>query len=461
MIVDELKKSILQSALSGKLSHQLPTDTTVEDMLKSIKEKKQKVKSRIDKFDNITPEELPFNIPKTWKWVELKDISLDIYAGGDKPKKFSKNKTDKYKIPVIANGEANYGIVGYSDLPTENEPSLTVAGRGTIGYSVFRSEPFIPIVRLLVIKLPTEVNYKYLQKVFALLLEQGVGTSIKQLTVPMIVNKLIPLPPIEEQQRIVDKIEELFQKLSIIKPIEENIDNLKKQFPNEMYQSIIFAALTGKLSFQNNNESSQAIIENIKKNTKVSPKIIVDNTPFNVPSNWTWIKFGDLVDFNIGKTPPRSDDTYWADYEYNWISISDMKDGGYISTTKEYVSQKAFDQIFKGKICKKGTLIMSFKMSVGKCSILNIDSFHHEGIISIYPKTDQQYSEVIKLYLFKILSFMTKYANSKKAIKGMTLNSKSLSELLIPLPPIEEQKRIIDKIDKLSSICEEINTIVS
>ena len=101
---------------------------------------------------------------------------------------------------------------------------------------------------------------------------------------------------------------------------------------------------------------------------------------------------------------------------------------------------------------------MSFKLTVGKCSILNIDAFHNEGIISIYPKYD---SEILKNYLMKILPFMTKYGDTKGAIKGNTLNSKSLKELLIPLPPIEEQKRIVNKIEELLPLLKDVDNIVN
>ncbi len=216
----DMKKSLLQYALSGKLCEQLSSDTSIENMLYSIREQKKHYKSRLNTFNSNNNLITPFDIPNTWRWVELKDIALDVYAGGDKPKKFSKVKNEKYSIPVIANGETNDGIVGYTDTATENENALTVAGRGTIGYSKYRNEPFTPIVRLIVIKLPQEVSYKYLQLVFELFIETGVGTSIKQLTVPMIINKYIPLPPIEEQQRIVDKLEQL---LSLCEDIESLI----------------------------------------------------------------------------------------------------------------------------------------------------------------------------------------------------------------------------------------------
>ena len=457
MIVSDLKKSILQYAISGKLSEQITSDTSVNKMLESIKIKKKIYKTKLTKYNESIKQDIPFSIPGTWKWIKLKDISLDIYAGGDKPKRFSKSKTDIYNIPVIANGETNDGIVGFTDIATELKQSLTVAGRGTIGFSKIRTEPFTPIVRLIVIKLPDEINYKYLQRVFELLIETGVGTSIKQLTVPMIVDKLIPIPPIEEQQRIVDKIDKLFSELDGLAPIENSLKNLKLKFPSEFKTSIIQSACCGNLSVQNNDENVNAIINYIKEIGKQNIKTDFKVVPFSIPDNWSWIRLDDLVSFNIGKTPARADFTYWGN-DYSWISISDMIDDGYINETKECVSQKAFDDVFKGNISKKGTLIMSFKLTVGKCSILNIDAFHNEGIISIYPKYD---SEILKKYLMKILPFMTKYGDTKGAIKGNTLNSKSLKELLIPLPPIEEQKRIVDKIEELLPLLKDVDNIVN
>lgn len=452
MIVDELKKSILNYALSGKMSEQKDTDTAVKDMMRSINSQKKKYKTRLNKYNDTINQNVPFDIPQTWQWIELKNISLDIYAGGDKPKVFSINKTDKCSVPVIANGETNDGIVGYTDSATETEMSLTVAGRGTIGFSQIRTEPFTPIVRLIVIKLPKEINYKYLQKVFELLIETGVGTGVKQLTVPMIVNKCIPLPPMEEQQRIVDKTEELFSKLDEIKPIEDELEILKLNFIEDMRKSIVFSALSGKLTKHYENEKIINYLEKIKT------RDVEINTPFDIPNNWKWVYFGDIVDFKIGKTPPRADSSYWSDGRYNWISIADMNDGGYVNDTKEMVSQKAFENVFKGNITPKGTLIMSFKMSLGKCSILNINSFHHEGIISIFPKFE---SDIIKEYLFKALPFLVKYGDSKNAIKGKTLNSQSLDKLLIPLPPIEEQQRIVEKLERLLPLCADIERIVN
>ena len=151
--------------------------------------------------------------------------------------------------------------------------------------------------------------------------------------------------------------------------------------------------------------------------------------------------------YAIGKTPARGEQTYWINGKYNWVSISDMVDGGSISTTKEKVSDLAVKEVFSAPISEKGRLLMSFKLSIGKTSILDIDAYHNEAIITIRPVIDKEYA--MRNYLFKVLPLIANLGQSKDAIKGKTLNSKSLSNLLIPLPPLQEQQRIVAQIEKL------------
>ena len=131
-----------------------------------------------------------------------------------------------------------------------------------------------------------------------------------------------------------------------------------------------------------------------------------------------------------------------------------MPENGIISITKEKISQKAFDEKFKSKICTKGTLIMSFKLTVGRCSILDIDAVHNEAIISIEPIIDSNH--IFRDYLAAMLPLLTNYGESKDAIKGRTLNSSSLNNLLIPLPPLAEQKRIVER---LNTLMQNINVV--
>ena len=207
----KMRSSILRSALQGELTERLDSDDSASDLVQILSEekgeyrKKRKARSGVN-ISDIQDEEIPFEIPSSWRFIRIIDAVKNIVAGGDKPIIFSKVKTDKCPIEVISNGEINNGVFGYTDKAVITEKCLTVSGRGTIGYSAIRTEPFVPIVRLLVLLPLPHTNLEYLKYVLESLLENGSGTAVKQLTVPMLSPKVIPLPPLAEQQRIVDRL---------------------------------------------------------------------------------------------------------------------------------------------------------------------------------------------------------------------------------------------------------------
>ena len=210
----QIRQSILQYAVQGKLVEQNPQDEPASELLKRIKaEKDQLIKDGKIKKEKplppITQDEIPYDLPQGWEWVRLNCVLNRICAGGDKPKIFTSTKTDTNIYPVIANGEKNNGILGYSNIPIITDRSITVSGRGTMGFTCIREPNYIPIVRLLVLIPNSNIDIKFLKFLLSILTENGTGTAVKQLTVPMLAPKLIPLPPLEEQKRIVAKVEEL------------------------------------------------------------------------------------------------------------------------------------------------------------------------------------------------------------------------------------------------------------
>ncbi len=182
---------------------------------------------------------------------------------------------------------------------------------------------------------------------------------------------------------------------------------------------------------------------------KIGDEVYPVDTPFDIPDSWEWVRFKDLVDYSMGKTPPRKETEYWSNGTLPWVSIADLVADGTVIATKECVNSFAAKNTFKGKISKAGTLLMSFKLTVGKVSILGIDAFHNEAIISIYPFVDPD--KITTMFLFATLPLLSQSGDTKSAIKGNTLNSDSLDALLIPLPPIMEQKRIFDKLHELTT----------
>ena len=228
--------------------------------------------------------------------------------------------------------------------------------------------------------------------------------------------------------------------------------------PEQLKNSILQLAIQGKLVEQRKeegtgeelykviqNEKKKLIKEGKIKKQKALPEISENEIPFEIPETWKWVRFGNVVNFSIGKTPPRAETQWWGN-DTPWVSISDMTDYGFVESTKEKVSINAINKKFS-KVVLKETLLMSFKLTVGRTSILKMDAVHNEAIISITPHIDYEYS--FRNILFYILPIITQWGESKNAIKGKTLNTTSIKNLLVPLPPLVEQKRIVEKIEEL------------
>lgn len=171
------------------------------------------------------------------KIVYIADVCKEIFAGGDVPKSaLSYEKTAEYNVPIFSNGEKNCGLYGYTNNARVKEPSITVSARGTIGYTAIRTEPFVPVVRLITLTPKSEVidldylfyatqNYKF----------EGSGTSIPQLTVPILKKYKFPLPEMSHQKAIAVKFEKLDQLISLRKQQLAKLDELVKARFVEMF----------------------------------------------------------------------------------------------------------------------------------------------------------------------------------------------------------------------------------
>lgn len=205
--IKKAKSKILDLAIHGKLVHQNPVDEPAADLLKRINPK-----AEITCYNGHYQK-----LPEGWCLCLLNDVLKEVFAGGDKPLIFSKNKSEENYIPIYANGTENKGLFGFTNKAQVYERCLTISARGTIGFTCIREVPFVPIVRLITaIPLPV-INLLFLKHQIDTMLSYTEGSSIPQLTIPTIKRMLIILPPLKEQLRIVAKIEELFALLDTIK----------------------------------------------------------------------------------------------------------------------------------------------------------------------------------------------------------------------------------------------------
>ncbi len=321
-----------------------------------------------------------------------------------------------------------------------------------------------------------EIVSSYFMKIYPILKFSSSGTTVKGISLESLNSHLIPLPPLAEQKRIVTQIEHALKQVEIYAENYHKLQELEKAFPDKLKKSILQYAMQGKLVAQDpNDEPVEVLLEKIqtekqklyeegKLKKKDLAEIVVtkgdDNSPYGnnkensdiacstmpeIPNSWSYVRFGGIVLFNIGKTPPRSEPTYWG-VDIPWVSISDMPNSGYITKTKECISHLAIKQT-NIKIVPADTLLMSFKLSIGKVAILDVPASHNEAIISIFPYSDKK--NIIRNYLMMFLPLISTAGNSKDAIKGKTLNSTSISELLIPISNYQEMKKIVSKVDLL------------
>ena len=482
MTPEQLRASILQQAMEGKLVKQDPNDEPASILFEKItKEKarliKEKKIKRTKKLPEITDDEKPFEIPDSWEWVRLITITnfgnfksvngleipddawlLDMKDmnknGGGFRQLISKNevgsvKSNKY---VVTKNDVLYGKLRPYLKKVEIAPQP--------GYTTTEIFPIHTIANL---TLATYLRYCLLSPYFV----DTVNSSMYGMKMPRVGTKFlgsmsIPFPPLAEQKRIVARLDQL---MPLVDEYAEAYDKLKKLddgFNDKLKQSLLQYAMEGKLVKQDpNDEPASVLLEKIAeekarlirekkiKRTKKLPEITDDEKPFEIPDSWEWIRLGNLVRFTLGKTPKRSMPEYWESGTIPWVSISDLNNAT-LKQTKEHITPKAYSEVFGETISTAGTMLMSFKLTIGKVSILGIDAVHNEAIISIYPYIDA--NKIIRDYLYKVLPFISQHGDFNTAIKGKTLNKKSLSNLLIPLPPLAEQKRIVAKLDQLMSI---------
>ncbi|MCU7995352.1 restriction endonuclease subunit S [Shewanella glacialipiscicola] len=168
--------------------------------------------------------------------------------------------------------------------------------------------------------------------------------------------------------------------------------------------------------------------------------------------SWPLVKLQDLVEINIGRTPSRAKPEYWGE-GVSWLSIRDMNQGKLLSKTAEQITEFAVKET-NCKIAKKGTVLFSFKLSIGKVGFAEIDMFHNEAIAAMPIKKNV---ELCEEYLYFALLQMDSSQSTDRAVMGATLNKKKMAELKIPLPPLETQKKIaavLEKADQLRKDCQ-------
>ena len=482
MLADKLRKSVLQSAIQGKLTEQLATDDNVEDLLQAIKKEKELLikEKKIKKqkpLPKITEDEIPFAIPENWKWVRLGEV-IELISGRDLVKdKYNNNCEGIPYITGASNFNNNNLIIDRwtneaTSIAIKNDILLTC--KGTIGEIAVLKENKVHIARQIMSIRLLQGNIEYIKWYIISQIDKlkSMGKSIiPGISREMILNYLIPLPPLAEQKRIVEKLDNVLANIDELKANEEKLSILQKNFPDKLKKSILQSAIQGKLTEQlatddNVEDLLQAIKEEkerlIKekkiKKQKPLPEITEEEIPFAIPESWKWVRLGELGDYKKGPFGSAlTKSMFIADsheavkvYEQKNAIKKDWKLGNY------FIDKKYYEEKMKGFTVLNDDLIVSCAGTIGEQYF--IPSEARIGIINqalmrirIYKPINKRFYSILFNYVIKLSSIRLKGS----AIKNI-LPFEVLKNIVVPLPPLAEQKRIVEKLDKFLADIEEL-----
>ncbi len=499
MTAQQLKNSILQLAVQGKLVPQDPNDEPAsvlleriraekEELIKAKKIKREKNPSVIfrgadntpyEKIGNeVVPLDVPFDIPDSWEWVRLGDIGETNIGLTYKPSDVSLSGVPVLRSNNIQNSEMDYSDLVYvtSDVPerayAQKGDILICARNGSralVGKSAIIDKDGMAFGAFMAIF--RSICNPYIQLfinsyVFRGQLEGATTTTINQITQDMLKRQLCPLPPLAEQARIVAKYNELAPMLVEYAKAYSANDVLEKAFPEQLKKSILQWAVQGKLVPQDeNDEPAEVLLERIRAEKEAlikSGKIkrdkhesvifrrdnshyeklgeiehcIDEEIPYEIPETWQWCRFSTVIELQSGQDLTPD--------KYNAIrkGIPYLTGASNIQDSTVIINRWTEHP---RSLAHKGEILLTCKGTVGTMAILQENEVHiARQIMSVKPTkfVSTQYVQLVLNTLIEVLK-----AVAKSMIPGISREDVLTS--LIPLPPLAEQQRIVAKIEEL------------
>lgn len=487
MTPQQLKASILQYAIQGKLVEQRPEEGTGEELYQQIQAEKQRLikagKIKKEKaLPEITEDEIPFDIPKTWCWIRLGEL-IRVIGGVS----YKKGDVVKNGIRILRGGniQAMKVLTDEDDvfLPHEYRDDekqvkigdiLIVASTGSkavigkAGY-VDREMPCTMIGAFLRICRPIYFEtVEYLRCLFDSdfyrkhIRDLSQGTNINNVKESYITEFVIPFPPLTEQKRIVAKIEEVLPYVDRYADAYEKLEQFNAKFPEDMKKSILQYAIQGKLVEQRPEEgTAEELYRQIQtekkrltkegkiKKEKPLPEIAEDEIPFDIPESWKWVRLGDCTGYSQTKpkiSPKDITENMWS------LDLEDIqKESGAILTRITASERKITgDKV----LFYKGQVLYSKLRPYLKKILVAPDN----GICTPELVPFNTYLVYANYIVYVLRSPHIDYAVNSVTygVKMPRVGTETMVNLLIPLPPIAEQKRIVAKLEEILPLCERL-----
>ncbi len=467
MTPQELKNSILQLAIQGKLVEQRAEEGTAEELYRQIQAEKQALikagKIKKEKpSPEITEDEQPFEIPESWIWVRLGDCTSYAYT---KEKVTSNDiNPDVWSLDLEDIEKDTGKIINYCKAKNRKiTGDKVVFYQGQILYSKLRPYlkktlvapydgictpelvPFFsfgginPYYLVAVLKTPY-VDYVINSVTY--------GVKMPRVGTETMINLLIPLPPLTEQKRIVAKIEELLPLIDRYEAAWTRLEDFNKRFPGDMQKSILQMAIQGKLVPQNASEGTgeelyqqiqaekQALIKAGKiKKEKTPQEITEDEIPFEIPGSWKWIRLGESCSVVTGRLDANAQD----------------KKGKYAFFTCGVEVYKTLNYAFDCDAILLGGNNASGDYKMHRyCGKFN--AYQRVYVISC------QNINILDYLYYVIKSWLPSLKRNSQGTTTRFIKLGQVTDMLVPLPPLAEQKRIVARLEELLPLCERLKS---
>ena len=484
MTPEQLKASILQYAIQGKLVEQRAEEGTGEELYWQIQAEKQQLiqEKKIKKekpLAEISEDEIPFDIPESWKWVRWGNLSFSIQYGYNAPAKKS-GRIKMVRISDIQEGKVVWDSVPFCDIKEEEIPTYLLSSNdilfartgGTVGKSYIVKEiPEEAIYAGYLIRtrysdmLCPEYLYYFMQThLYWTQLRNGtIATAQPNCNGQTLSKMILPLPPLAEQKRIVAKIEELLPLIDRYAVTYEKLEQFNAKFPEDMKKSILQYAIQGQLVEQRPEEGTgeelyrqiqaekqRLIAEKKIKKEKPLAEISEDEIPFDIPESWKWVKVGNVGSWSSGATPSRTNPAYYGG-TIPWLKTGDLNDG-FIKEIPEFITDLALEKT-SVRLNPVGSVLMAmYGATIGKLGILDISATTNQACCACIP-----YEGIHNKYLFYYLMSMRRsYIGMAEGGAQPNISKEKIVNSLIPIPPLAEQKRIVAKIEQMLPLCERL-----
>lgn len=477
MTPEQLKASILQYAIQGKLVEQRPEEGTGEELYQRIQTEKQRLikegKTKKEKpFTTISDDEFLFDIPDTWKWVRLGDVFNLIMGQSPDGKSVSENSDGM---------EFHQGKVYFGEDYIQKSPQTTTAPtklaepnsvllcvRAPVGI-VNITDRELCIGRGLCDVIPlagmNERFTLYLLRCFKdIFIKKATGTTFVAITGETVKNQVVPLPPLAEQDRIVAKIEELLPYVDRYAAAYEKLEQFNAKFPEDMKKSILQYAIQGKLVEQRPEEGTgeelyrqiqyekQRLIKEGKiKKEKPLPEIAEDEIPFEIPESWKWCRLSDVMDVRDG----THDSPKYVPVGIPLVTSKNLVNGAIDYSNVKYITQEDADKINARSMVDDNDILFAMIGSIGNPVLVKKDREFCIKNMALFKRFSN--TEISMRYAYWFL-FYAQYKLKKEASGGVQsfISLSRFREYLIPLPPVAEQNRIVAKLEEILPLCERL-----